>query len=216
VPSSFRLHHALYADDGTLFTDYRVARTGPTEGATQFWETAGSAQAEHTHRLLGTFHRGVDEGWQLSKFTDDRQNSTQIRWIDGGLRWPICGRTCYQLYSDDELGRLALEDLQNGGRGRANSILILPLNLVLESYLALPLDFRHQKIVIENHRIDESVLAILGEVEVPGYERAWGAFSPDPARERTQARPSISLVSWVMRLGCTLAGSPGIFGVPTR
>jgi riboflavin biosynthesis pyrimidine reductase len=33
VPSSFRLHHALYADDGALFTDYRVARTTATEGA---------------------------------------------------------------------------------------------------------------------------------------------------------------------------------------
>jgi hypothetical protein len=75
-----------------------------------------------------------------------------------------------QLYSDEELGRLALEDLRNGGRGRANTILILPLNLVLESYLALPPDTRHQKIVIENHRIDESVLAIL-EVDVPEYER---------------------------------------------
>ena len=76
-----------------------------------------------------------------------------------------------QLYSDEELGELALEDSRNGGRGRANSILILPLNLVLESYLALPLDIRHQKIVIENHKIDESVLAVLGEVEVPEYER---------------------------------------------
>ena len=68
--------------------------------------------------------------------------------------------------------RLALEDSRDGGRGRANSILILPLNLVLESYLALPLDIRHQKIVIDNHKIDESVLAILSEVDVPEYERA--------------------------------------------
>ena len=36
VPSSFRLHHALYADDGALFTDYRVARTSSAEGAAQF------------------------------------------------------------------------------------------------------------------------------------------------------------------------------------
>jgi hypothetical protein len=77
-----------------------------------------------------------------------------------------------QLYSDEELGRVALADSRNGGRGRANSILILPLNLVLESYLALPLDIRHQKIMIENHRIDESVLAVLGDVDVPEYERA--------------------------------------------
>jgi hypothetical protein len=77
-----------------------------------------------------------------------------------------------QLYSDEQLGQLALEDSRNGGRGRANSILILPMNLVLESYLALPLDIRHQKIMVENHRIDESVLAVLGEVDVPEYERA--------------------------------------------
>jgi hypothetical protein len=76
-----------------------------------------------------------------------------------------------ELYSDEELGRLALEDSRNGGRGRADSILILPLNLVLESYLALPLEIRHQKIVIGNHRIYESVLAILGTVDVPEYER---------------------------------------------
>jgi riboflavin biosynthesis pyrimidine reductase len=36
VPSSFRLHHAVYADDGALFTDYRVARSGSSKGATQF------------------------------------------------------------------------------------------------------------------------------------------------------------------------------------
>jgi hypothetical protein len=77
-----------------------------------------------------------------------------------------------QRYSDEELGQLALEDSRNGGRGRANSILILPLNLVLEAYLALPSEIRHQKMVIENHRIDESVLAVLGEVDVPQYERA--------------------------------------------
>ena len=27
MPGSFRLHHALYADDGALFTNYRVVRT---------------------------------------------------------------------------------------------------------------------------------------------------------------------------------------------
>lgn len=77
-----------------------------------------------------------------------------------------------QRYSDEELGQLALEDSRNGGRGHAKSILILPLNLVLEAYLALPPEIRHQKMVIENHRIDESVLAVLGEVDVPEYERA--------------------------------------------
>ena len=38
------------------------------------------------------------------------------------------------------------------------------------------------------------------------------AFRSRYSGEPTQARPSVSLVSWVIRLGCTLAGSPGIFG----
>ena len=50
-----------------------------------------------------------------------------------------------QLYSDEELGRVALADSRNGGRGRANSILILPLNLVLESYLGAPTRYSSSK-----------------------------------------------------------------------
>ena len=33
LPSVFRLHHALYAEDGALFTDYRVASTGSLDAA---------------------------------------------------------------------------------------------------------------------------------------------------------------------------------------
>jgi hypothetical protein len=75
-------------------------------------------------------------------------------------------------YSDEQLGMLALEGFQNGGMGRANAMLTLPLSLVTESYLALPLETRHRKIVIEGHELDESVLAILDGVDVPQYERA--------------------------------------------
>jgi riboflavin biosynthesis pyrimidine reductase len=31
VPSSFQLHHVLYANDGALFTNYRIVRTASTE-----------------------------------------------------------------------------------------------------------------------------------------------------------------------------------------
>jgi len=73
--------------------------------------------------------------------------------------------------SDQDLRRLALKDLQNGGNGRANSILTLPLNLVIDSYLALPPESRYQKISIENHELDESVMAILKDVPVLQYQR---------------------------------------------
>lgn len=80
--------------------------------------------------------------------------------------------TVSQRYSDQYLRRLALKDFQNGGRGRANSIVTLPLSLVVECYLALPPDERYQKIKVENHDLDESVMAILGDVQVPQYQRA--------------------------------------------
>jgi hypothetical protein len=73
--------------------------------------------------------------------------------------------------SDQDLGMAALRESQNGGRGRANSVLALPLNLVSESYLALPPDMRYRKTVVENHELDQSVLTVLEEVDVPQYQR---------------------------------------------
>lgn len=76
-----------------------------------------------------------------------------------------------RLYSDQDLGERALQNLEYGGRGRANTMLTLPLSQVRESYLALSPEMRYRKIVIDNHELDESVLAILGDVDVPQYQR---------------------------------------------
>lgn len=76
-----------------------------------------------------------------------------------------------QLYSDQDLADLALQDFEHGGLGRANTILTLPLYLVRDAYLALPPETRYGKIVIENHELDESVLAILEGIDVPQYQR---------------------------------------------
>jgi hypothetical protein len=76
-----------------------------------------------------------------------------------------------QLYSDEDLGELARKDFEQGGHGRANTILTLPLSMVTESYLALPPETRYGKIQVENHELDESVLAILKDVDVPQYQR---------------------------------------------
>jgi len=73
--------------------------------------------------------------------------------------------------SDQDLGVLALEELQRGGKGRANTILVLPLRKVTESYLALPPEMRYGKIIVDNHELDESVLAVLEGVDVPQYHR---------------------------------------------
>ncbi len=69
--------------------------------------------------------------------------------------------------SDSELGKQALES----GTGRANSALVLPLDLVKETYLALSPEMRYGKIKVEGHILDESVLAVLMGVDVPQYQR---------------------------------------------
>jgi hypothetical protein len=76
-----------------------------------------------------------------------------------------------QLYSDQDLAELALQDAEHGGLGRANTILTLPLNTVRDAYLALPPAERYKKIVIDHHELDESVLAILEGIDIPQYQR---------------------------------------------
>lgn len=77
-----------------------------------------------------------------------------------------------QQYSDQELGVLAPNEAENGGnKRRVNSILILPLSTVIKSYLALLPEMRYRKIVVESHELDESVLAILEDIDVPQYQR---------------------------------------------
>ena len=76
-----------------------------------------------------------------------------------------------QLYSDQALGDLASNDFEQGNRGRMNTILTLPLDTVRESYLGLAPETRYQKISVEDHTLDESVLAVLEDVDVPQYQR---------------------------------------------
>ncbi|MGD8406525.1 MAG: hypothetical protein PVJ21_22910 [Anaerolineales bacterium] len=79
--------------------------------------------------------------------------------------------TAGQKYTDQDLETLALKDLQTGGRGKANSILILPLDKVVGAFSTLPPETRYRKLEVEGHYLDESVLAVLGEVEVPQYKK---------------------------------------------
>lgn len=76
-----------------------------------------------------------------------------------------------QSYTDQHLGALAVKDAQNGGKGRVNSILVLPHDQVKQAYLALQPQRRHGKLMLNGHELDESVLAVLGDIEVPQYER---------------------------------------------
>jgi hypothetical protein len=79
--------------------------------------------------------------------------------------------TISQLYSDLEVGALALQDFENYGKGRFNTILAVPVEKVMESYLAMAPDTRYREIVVDQHVLEESVLAILPGVDVPEYQR---------------------------------------------
>ncbi|MGE5377642.1 MAG: hypothetical protein ACM3XO_21485 [Bacteroidota bacterium] len=79
--------------------------------------------------------------------------------------------TISQLYSDPEVGALALQDFENYGKGRFNTILAVPVEKVMESYLAMAPETRYREIVVDQHVLEESVLAILPGVDVPEYQR---------------------------------------------
>ena len=93
----------------------------------------------------------------------------KVQILDGGVCQSMLSAS--QASLDQELGRIALEDFHKGGKGRANSVLVLPLNKVMDAYLALPPEKRFESIMVDNHHLDESVLAVLGDVEVPQYQR---------------------------------------------
>jgi hypothetical protein len=79
--------------------------------------------------------------------------------------------TISQMYSDQEVGALARQDHANYGKGRFNTVLTLPLESVMDSYLALAPETRYREVTVDQHLLDESVLAILPDVDVPEYQR---------------------------------------------
>jgi hypothetical protein len=79
--------------------------------------------------------------------------------------------TISQLYSDQDVGRLALQDFENYGKGCFNTILTLPMDRVTDAFRTLTPQERYREIIVDDHILEESVLAILTDVDVPQYER---------------------------------------------
>lgn len=73
--------------------------------------------------------------------------------------------------SDQNLQQLAWEDFQNGGAGRANAVLTLPLKEINALYMSVPPDVRNKPVLFQNHQLDETVASILEGVSVPKYRR---------------------------------------------
>jgi|SRR5688572_6593824 len=74
-------------------------------------------------------------------------------------------------YSNHNLQELALENARNGGIGRANAMLTLPLNLTRGAYLAISPQARNAPISFQDNQLDASVAAVLEGVTVPKYRK---------------------------------------------
>jgi hypothetical protein len=73
--------------------------------------------------------------------------------------------------SHQGLCQLALEDAHNGGKGRANAILALPLKRITNHYLSISPEKRNLPVIFENNRLDETVSLVLEGISVPKYQR---------------------------------------------
>jgi hypothetical protein len=75
----------------------------------------------------------------------------------------------HRSHTDRDLQKLALLDAHQGGRGRANAILTLPLDDLVEYYRSLPAGKRSGSIFFKEHQIAGNVLALLDEVDQTRY-----------------------------------------------
>jgi hypothetical protein len=73
--------------------------------------------------------------------------------------------------SDQDLFELTMKDARNGGKGRANAFLTLPLKRLTDHYLAMPPHERNVPILFGQNRLDETVPAILEGISVPKFQR---------------------------------------------
>lgn len=74
--------------------------------------------------------------------------------------------------SHKRMYELVLEDARNGGKGRANAVLALPLKAITDTYLALSLKERNSSICIDMNQFDETVPAVLEGITVQKYRRS--------------------------------------------
>ena len=73
--------------------------------------------------------------------------------------------------SHQDLCTLALDDVQNGGKGRANAIFALPLKQISDHYVGLSSKEHNAPIMFEQNLLDNTVSAILEEISLSKYQR---------------------------------------------
>jgi hypothetical protein len=152
-------------------SDLELESAPDRELVEEFEETMGVAltPSQYTVQPVGFViedHPVWTENWYARGFSTVRvYRIYKVEIVDGRLCQNMIDTS--QRFSDEMLGKRAVEN----GKGRENSILVLPLNRVREAFLALPPEKRFNKIVVDHHKLDESVLVVLEDIEAPQYLR---------------------------------------------
>ena len=68
-----------------------------------------------------------------------------------------------ELYSDKELKESAWQDSRQGGRGRANAVLVLPLDELRDVYRKVSSDKSRRSVHFKEHLLDGNVWVVLGK-----------------------------------------------------
>ena len=74
-------------------------------------------------------------------------------------------------FSDKDLSTLAIQRSRNGGQGRANGILALPLEELVAFYTGLPFQDRISTVLFQGHRLSETVAAVLEGIATPKHRK---------------------------------------------
>jgi hypothetical protein len=77
----------------------------------------------------------------------------------------------YKQYSDDDLEKMAWKEAQQGGKGRANAILVLGFDDLKDLYRSMPAAGRGGQISVEGHQLDGNVRTLLDDIDHLKYQR---------------------------------------------
>jgi hypothetical protein len=125
------------------------------------YQVAGTVIEDYPSPTANTRARGYPTARMYGIF--------EVRILDPALASALVKNS--ERCSDQNLQQLAWEDFQNGGAGRANAVLTLPLKEINALYMSIPSPARNEPVWFQNHQLDETVASILEGVSVPKYRR---------------------------------------------
>lgn len=74
-------------------------------------------------------------------------------------------------YSDHDLAGIAHKDFKDGGKGRANTILVVDPDKLRRSYQSVPVSRQGELLTFEEHLFDGNVPALFGDLSNHKYQR---------------------------------------------